>query len=314
LEGLFAKRDDNATVTMRVILLGLAQDKRFAKSFAMICRDVTDELKDQEAVEAAKRESQRLLRQMIPKEMLVRMERDELFFSAPIVTAIYVNIYDLPSYATMSNTGELFGHIEKVFGAFESLIDVFPSVHRVSVMSDLYIAAAGLFGEACEASLAAKEAVSFGLKCLDAIEELNIQLSTLLQLRIGIHTGGPVFVGVFGEKQIFKVFGETLNCAEQLQCEAPSGMVVISEMTYEMVADAPLNIEPRGETSFSGVGSVKTYSVQPGKRLGLEGMKRPSGSGSGGSGSGSGGGSSGNVYQPSLQQLLSNAAGFSHDL
>jgi PAS domain S-box-containing protein len=303
---VFGKRDDEKMVPVRVILVGFSRDSRIAESFALVCRDMTDEIKDREAVEAARREGEHLLRQVIPREMLQKIDHDEMTFSAPQVTVIYLNICHFSSYLTTVSIDELFRNVRKIFGEFDSFVDSLPSIQRIGIMGDRYIATAGLFAVGAEPQLAAKEGITFGLKCLDAIEELNIQLSTLLQLKIGMHTGGPLIAGVMSDRRVFEVIGDSIGFADELQKAAVPGTVNISEPTYNLIREVQVQFDPHGDIELGHLGKVKTYSVTSARRGVLDwGLNR-----AGSTGSAYGLASEGSdVYvPPSLDSLLANSS------
>jgi predicted ATPase/class 3 adenylate cyclase len=82
----------------------------------------------------------------------------------------------------------------------------------------------------------AQRAVRAGLGIIEALHELNKQLSHPLQVRIGIHTG-LVVVGEVGggEKRERLAFGEAPNLAARIQALAKPGTVVLSAVTQRLI-------------------------------------------------------------------------------
>ena len=68
--------------------------------------------------------------------------------------------------------------------------------------------AAGLFNQEVEPPKNATQVVSFTLECLDAIEDLNKQLSASLQVRIDVNSGGLLIASILGtDKPLFDIIG-----------------------------------------------------------------------------------------------------------
>jgi class 3 adenylate cyclase/tetratricopeptide (TPR) repeat protein len=80
----------------------------------------------------------------------------------------------------------------------------------------------------------AERAVRAGLQVLDAIEELNQATPRLeLAVRAGVDTGGAVVaIGARPERGEVFVTGDVVNVAARLQQSAPSGGLVVGEVTY----------------------------------------------------------------------------------
>jgi class 3 adenylate cyclase len=78
----------------------------------------------------------------------------------------------------------------------------------------------------------AQRAVRTGLEIIEALQNLNKQLSHPLQVRIGIHTG-PVVVGAIGsgERQEQLALGEVPNIAARIQALAEPDTVLLSTAT-----------------------------------------------------------------------------------
>src|SRR5271155_401155 len=107
-----------------------------------------------------------------------------------------------------------------------------------------------------------ERAVRAGLAIMDAMAPLNATLAaddgTLLEVRIGIHTG-PVVIADGGE-----VFGETANVAARVQSAADPDTVAITAATQRLVPGLFV-MEERGPQALKGVREPVTlyHVVQP---------------------------------------------------
>jgi class 3 adenylate cyclase/predicted ATPase len=104
----------------------------------------------------------------------------------------------------------------------------------------------------------AARAVRTGLEIVRALQSLNAQLSTPVQVRIGIHTG-PVVVGEMGGggRQEQLALGEAPNIAARVQGQAQPDEVVISAATYHLV-EGLFECEDRGQPALKGVSTPLT--------------------------------------------------------
>jgi len=93
-------------------------------------------------------------------------------------------------------------------------------------------------------------------------DTLGSQLTTPLQIRIGIHTGIAV-VGEMGNKDYTEstALGETLNIAARFMTLAAANALVIGEHTYRLVHDQ-FTCVSRGTHSLKGISTpVLIYQV-----------------------------------------------------
>src|SRR5271169_2133586 len=84
----------------------------------------------------------------------------------------------------------------------------------------------------------AEQATRAGLALVDAVSNLQTDIGTKLQVRVGIATGTVVVGDLIGEGAAKEqaVIGETPNLAARLQQFAEPGMVLISESTHQLTA------------------------------------------------------------------------------
>jgi len=82
----------------------------------------------------------------------------------------------------------------------------------------------------------AEQATRAGLALVDAVANLQTDIGTKLQVRVGIATGMVVVGDLTGEGAAKEqaVIGETPNLAARLQQVAEPGMVLISESTHQL--------------------------------------------------------------------------------
>jgi PAS domain S-box-containing protein len=254
-------RDDETNVPLRVVLIGFATNDKTADSFSLICRDLTEEKRDRDLMDRTKREADRLLHALIPPEMLSKIANHELSFAVPIASVLVINISQLPEYMSIVSPPKLLQNLKKIFEALDQVLSDFPSLKKLKVMGDIYIAAGGLFCTDRETMPWTMDLLHFSIRCLETVDEMNIQLNTSLQLKIGLHTGGPLFVGVVADKNNLNVIGGPISCAMELERVAEPGTIILSATTYESIAAGAFQIDPHGEVDLGDFGKQMTYMV-----------------------------------------------------
>jgi class 3 adenylate cyclase len=97
------------------------------------------------------------------------------------------------------------------------------------------------------------------LSMLEIVERDGRAIDDKLQLRIGIHSGGPIVAGVLGTHKIaYHVWGDTVNTAKRMETYGLPGRVHVSAATRRLLGDA-FRFEPRGLLDVKGKGSMETY-------------------------------------------------------
>jgi adenylate cyclase len=94
---------------------------------------------------------------------------------------------------------------------------------------------------------------------LDAAKAAGQAIDEELQLRIGIHTGGPIIAGVLGTHKIaYDVWGDAVNTAKRMETYGLPGRVHVSAATRKALGNA-FQFEPRGPLDVKGKGPMETY-------------------------------------------------------
>src|SRR6478609_8749731 len=99
----------------------------------------------------------------------------------------------------------------------------------------------------------AEQATRAGLTLVDAVANLQTDIGTRLQVRVGISTGMVVVGDLTGEGAAKEqaVIGETPNLAARLQQFAEPGMVLISESTHQLT-DGHFEYRDLGPVALKG--------------------------------------------------------------
>ena len=257
--------DDDSQIPIHVTILGISDHgSNTAKNFAVVIRDQTELVKHKKEVEEAKEKSEKLLYQILPRDIVVRLNQGEtdISFSVPSATIIFIDIVKWSDYSSTLTPSQIMENLTVIFSRFDSLLQKYPLITKIKLIGDIFMAAAGLFTPDEPPQNHAAQMISFGLDSLIMLEEANTVLESNLQSRIGVNTDGPLIAGILGtDKPAFDIIGDPINVASRLQSTCIPNTVQISQMTYDLVSDLNFIIEYRGEIELKGKGKKKTYLV-----------------------------------------------------
>ncbi|KAH0794384.1 Adenylate and Guanylate cyclase catalytic domain containing protein [Histomonas meleagridis] len=268
---LIGTRDDQTEIPLKITLLGFTSNNnlKVANSFGIMCQDQTQEVKQKQQVEEAKKNSDNLLLQILPKDIITRLNRGDkdISFTVQSSTILFIDIEKFSEYSKSLSASQIMNNLGMIFTAYDTLIKNYDLILKIKLIGDDYMAAAGLFSPDVQPNQHAMQVIKFALDCLNVIEDLNDQLDASLQVRVGINTGGPLIAGVLGtDKPLFDIIGDPINVAARLQSTDIPGLVQISQGTYELVCNEDLDIEQRGKIELKGKGLQMTYLVHPRER------------------------------------------------
>ncbi|OHT07620.1 Adenylate and Guanylate cyclase catalytic domain containing protein [Tritrichomonas foetus] len=258
--------DDEQEIPVHLTILGICDNNSgIAKSFAVIFRDETQLQKQRNAAEEAKAQSEKLLYQILPRDIVSRLNASEtdISFSVPSASIIFVDIVKFSDYSSTLTPTQIMENLSTIFARFDTLCAKFPLMTKIKLIGDVYMAASGLFTPQEPVANHASQTVQFGLDVIVALEEVNSQLDSSLQVRVGVNTDGPLIAGVLGtDKPLFDIIGDPINVSSRLQSTCIPGTVQISQTTYDAIRDLNFNIEQRGEIVLKGKGKKMAYIVR----------------------------------------------------
>ena len=260
--------DSGATVNFHATVIGMkSEGSKDISSFVFVLTDETESLKQQQEAEEAKAKSEKLLYQILPKNIVIRLNRGEsdISFTVAHATIGFIDIVKFSEYSSTLTPQEIMGNLSTVFASFDTLIAKYPILIKIKLIGDDYMFAGGLFSNPEDPpNNHAEDALKFTLDCLDEMETINVKLNASLEVRIGLNTGGPLIAGVLGtDKPAFDIIGDPINIAARLQSTDIPGKVQISQATKDLVEASGYPIEERGEVFLKGKGKAKTYLVLP---------------------------------------------------
>jgi class 3 adenylate cyclase len=156
------------------------------------------------------------------------------------------------------------GNLSQIFAGFDEACAKYPLIMKIKFIGDVYMCAGGLFAPDVAPTAHAEQMIRLAFDVLQTIDDVNLRLSTLLAIRIGINTGGPILAGVLGtDRPTFDIIGDPINVAARLQSTDVPGKIQISECTQLLVANMDVPMEYRGDIELKGKGKKRTYLIDP---------------------------------------------------
>ncbi|EAX94177.1 Adenylate and Guanylate cyclase catalytic domain containing protein [Trichomonas vaginalis G3] len=258
--------DDSAIIQCHVTILALSSKGEEINTYVFFISDESQILKKQEQAELAKKKSEELLFQILPRDIVFKLNQGEkdITFTVPSATIMFIDIVRFSDYAANLTPQQIMGNLSLIFDTFDRHLTDYPLITKIKLIGDVYMCAAGLFTPDGQPQEHAQQMLHFAIDCLQEIENINVTLESMLAVRIGVNTGGPLIGGILGtDKPVFDIIGDPINVASRLQSTDIPGKVQIPQSVFDLVHNLDFNIEKRGEVYLKGKGNVTTYLVSP---------------------------------------------------
>jgi adenylate cyclase len=218
-----------------------------------------------EELRSEKAKSELLLLNMLPRQILTRLQLGETVIADRVAdaTILFADLVGFTSLAARVPASRIVELLNGLFTAFDQLSTEF-GLEKIKTIGDAYMLAGGVLETRPDHVRAVAD---IGLAMLRSVDDAGRRFDEPLQIRIGIHTG-PVVAGVIGtHKFIYDIWGETVNTASRLESHGVAGRIAVSAETYRRLHGSH-KFEPRGVINLRGSGSVESYFLQ-GRRTAL---------------------------------------------
>jgi adenylate cyclase len=207
---------------------------------------------------AEKERSEALLLNILPRSVVERMRRGEVVIAdrIPQATILFSDLVDFTTVSASLAPEKTVKILGALFSEFDSLA-IHHGLETIKTIGDGYMVTSGILGESSpERATAVAE---MALSMLDATDAAGLGIDRRLQLRIGIHTGGPIVAGVLGTHKIaYDVWGDAVNTAKRMETYGLPSRVHVSAATRKALGNA-FRFEPRGPIDVKGKGPMETY-------------------------------------------------------
>ena len=199
-------------------------------------------------IEQAKRESENLVRNILPPEIAARLRNGESNIADYFedATVIFADVVGFGKITARMRAYEIVGCLNHLFSEFDRLAED-AGVERIKNIGDNYMAVAGV---PTPRSGHARVAAKLALDIVAAAVKLQSRLPVPFLMRAGLHSG-PVMAGVIGARKFaYDVWGDTVNMAARIEAAGQPSRVLVSAATAKMLGtdfdlDGPHQIDTK---------------------------------------------------------------------
>ena len=216
------------------------------------------------ALRTARQKSDDLLLNILPEPVAEQLKEEqkvtpELYEEA---TFLFADIVGFTSTVSETSPAEVVHLLNQVFSAFDRLVEGH-GLEKIRTIGDAYFAAGGLPVIRADH---AEAVATMALEMQRAIAHCHWNNGAVLNLRIGINTGGPVVAAVIGLKKfVYDVWGDAVNIASRMESLGEPGRIHVTAATYERLKQT-FCLEERGTIAVKGKGEMLTYWLTGPKR------------------------------------------------
>lgn len=209
-------------------------------------------------IEVEKGRSDNLLLNILPHETAQELKEHGRVKAKKIesATVLFTDFKDFTKLAEHTEPVQMVESIDFYFKKFDDITTKY-SLEKIKTIGDSYMCAGGLHKEN---QAHARDVIKAAREMVELVnDELNAEDDLIhFEVRIGVHTG-PVVAGIVGMKKWqYDIWGDTVNIASRMESKSESGMVNLSETTYNMIKDE-FPCKYRGEIEVKNRGSMKMY-------------------------------------------------------
>lgn len=205
--------------------------------------------------------SEKLLLNILPMKIAKRLKKKERLIADDIECAsiVFIDLVGFTAYSKDRKASDVLQMLNDVFDKFDGLIVKY-GLEKIKTIGDGYMAAAGV-PEPCDDH--SVRATNFSLDVHIVLKEINEQMNTDIQARVGIESG-PIVAGVIGDmKFAYDLWGDSVNTASRMESTGTPGLVHISSNVKRELDTQQHNFkfEELEPMEVKGKGEMITYMV-----------------------------------------------------
>ncbi len=207
-------------------------------------------------LKAEQEKSEKLLLNILPKPIADRLKihKETIADDFDEVTVLFADLVKFTQMSAGISARALVDKLNEIFFAFDILTEVH-GLEKIKTIGDAYMLVGGVPTQRPDH---AEAVADIAIAMFKAIERINHQNASQLQIRIGIHTG-PVVAGVIGKNKFnYDLWGDAVNVASRMESQGIPGKIQVSEATYHLLKK-DFSLEKRGEVDIKGKGQMTTY-------------------------------------------------------
>ena len=210
------------------------------------------------AVSMEKELSDRLLLNILPEPIAIRLKRQETNIADghADVTVMFADIVNFTHMSEEMSPNETVHLLNDIFSEFDMLAEKY-SIEKIKTIGDAYMAAGGLR--------------STTTHYVDAMADMALQMQAFvarytapngerMSLRVGLATGAVV-AGVIGRRKFsYDLWGDTVNVAARMSSEAHPGLIQVDAVTYRRLHNR-YAFDEMQQIDVKGKGMMQVYNL-----------------------------------------------------
>ena len=207
---------------------------------------------------AAERRADELLTNAIPVSIATRLRHGEhrIAESYEATSVVFADLAGFTPWARHRTPAEVVATLDALFTRIDAAAEHI-GLEKIKTIGDAYMAVAGAPEPRPDHAVAA---VEFGRAVIKAVAEARGRENLALEVRVGI-ASGPLVGGVIGDRrQLFDLWGDTVNTAQRVEASGVPGRVHVAESTATLLPRSRYELERR-EVEVKGLGLLTTYLV-----------------------------------------------------
>src|SRR5262245_4119275 len=209
-----------------------------------------------EALRIEKDRSERLLLNILPKEIVSRLKGGETVIADQLsnVTILFSDLVGFTKLSSRLSAADLVRLINELFSQFDRLA-LSLGIEKIKTIGDAYMLVGGLPEPRADHAHAVAD---MALAMIEVVERMNREFTTPLEIRIGMHSG-DVVAGVIGtHKFAYDIWGDAVNIASRMESHSLPNRIQVSAATHRHIQER-FRLEPHGSVDVKGKGPMQTY-------------------------------------------------------
>jgi class 3 adenylate cyclase len=207
---------------------------------------------------AEKARADELLANILPPAIALRLKASDSNIADifPSSSIMFLDIVGFTEWCLRMEAKAMVEQLNMLFAIFDEEIEKY-GLEKIKSVGDAYLVAGGV-PDAMNDHAPAMARLALGIQ--GRIAEMNKHRLQPWGIRTGITTGAVVG-GVIGNKRfIYDVWGDTVNNASRLEAAAETNQILISEATYELLANQ-FDCELVGEMELKGLSKQNVWKL-----------------------------------------------------
>jgi class 3 adenylate cyclase len=216
-------------------------------------------------VEEERKKADKLLLNILPIQIAEELKEHDRVIpkTYPLATILFTDFKGFTQMTELlkDDPSELVEELDTCFKAFDRIITNH-KLEKIKTIGDAYMCVGGV---PVSNSTHPIDAVRASLDMQNFMEDRKFKRQLegkfFFEVRIGVHTGGPLVAGVVGEKKFaYDVWGDAVNTAARMESSGEPTKINISGDTYEYVKHH-FYCSYRGKIQAKNKGEIDMYYV-----------------------------------------------------